>query len=401
VLVPGGPIDAASPDGHDSEPTPRADGISIPPIMVGVERLLGRVVDEQGQGVPEAAVRCVPYCFEAQTPQSDMRFGTRTDAGGCFELAQLPFTQSYEITAATKTRFGHVTVDGRPPAGVVLVPAPTLYYRLLSFVDDNGTPLRVTGLQVQGVFVGAFASTAGPMAHDFSARLRQMGVVLPVNDNQIAAFYDSTPPADDPGARFRYPGHEAVVLPTRLRPVSEWPASDTVSLSCDSDDDEVVFDVQFPKVDWPPEWDDPPDIRIIWIWVDRSAGMILTRDSHCIVGKRDRPFQLRASYQVAGDSPLGYDVREERDRRVIVEPKFPALGVVTLCYQDGGAVSSILVNGVLQLRGVNEWPGKARIGPLPVGRYEAMVWRVGGRPGVGVEPFSFDVREGHAVVQWR
>jgi len=390
--------DAASGDPAEDDAVPR----QVPPVMFGPEKLEGRVVDEQGRGVPDATVRCVPFFFEAPSFPADERFRTRANAAGWFAFERLPRTGSYRLFAAAEDRYGELEVR-EPGEGVHLVQTAAWRYQLLSFVDEMGRPVRVGRVQFQGPeFRGGALSTAGPVGRWKVRVLEILGVTLPVAEHEIAVFYEGEA-RPGPDRTFRFPGYAPAPLPNRVRPISEWPRKEEVRLAASDIGEDVVYEVRFPELPWPRSWRSPPDVRIYWIWKDSNLATVLSRHSHSLVGRRGRVFKLRASYQVQGQGQktLPYKTRPGGPGRVLVEPEYPPLGFVTLVYPSERA-SGVLVNGYQHLRGSNEWPGRARIGPLPPGTYHLVRWWAGERPGErGDEDIlEFQVTEGHQRVRW-
>jgi len=384
---------------------PRADPSlhRTPEVMYGPLIIQGVVVDEEGAGVPGAHVRCVPEWFEVPTAGADRRFVASADDEGQFRLDRLPAVRRYRLYAVAEDRFGELVVEQGSTGQRHTIQTTAWRYQLLTFVTGDEEPVPVGRIQHWGPeFRGGILTTAGttrPWKIDVIAH--GMGIEVDLASNQIATFYSDErgPPK---GRRLDIPGYAEAELPNRTRPISDWPAAEVILMTPSYSPDMVVYEVQFPHLDWPAHWKHPPDISFRWVWTDRNHGLIVSRRNNALIGRRGRPFKLLAPYQNLKRDSLPYQL-EELGGRIVVAPQLPKLGFVTLEYDAvrGERLASVLVNGQEGFAVANEWPGRTRIGPLPVGPYEALLsWSGGVGAGVrNADRIRFEIAPGHRILR--
>jgi hypothetical protein len=368
-------------------PTTQTAPFVLPDAYRGSSRVVGIVQLHDATAVPGAEVVCRPYTLGPRRPEEFAALSTRTDAGGFFYFGLHPDAVRYKITAYTASHWGEVdSLRDEATGGHLVVTISPLYYTRYEFLDENGQPVplpRAARVLSPGRRIWSSYFPRRPLTEWFQKRI---GIQFPTEKHEVVVVFRARRKRTLSASRVLHlPGYRPVRVSMERRPLSEWPAGDTIRLERDPDDARVLWEVQFPAPSWPSGWGTWNRLQDYRIWFLRRGiydYRTVNRYTPAFVWPPDWPPDEPFILLDQNRRELTYRV-EQKGRKRIVRPDYPPYGYLRVTYPRMPDVTKHY-DVTLQSKDSPDWysilgfscfPGMTYFGPLAAGEYKVKLQR--------------------------
>jgi hypothetical protein len=329
---------------------------------------------------------------------------TASDSAGAFSMPSLPEAAAYEIVVRSAEGCGSIQLPLDDVVGKsVTIKVFPLYYERLRFNDDAGRPVAVSG-SVLGLTYGAF-HWSSEFASPDDRMLVDLRLETTLEENELLAFSQAP---QEQQTTVHIPGYLPLTVLRAYRPLSEWPAARDVSITRDRASSARLYRVEFPPLRYPEGWVETAGIRfVVRVGIEQEATSRVVSRSKNVFFAPDRTALALALEP--GATPIPFEL-ERRDDNVIVIPRLPDLGFVSVYYE--AAASRVAVPMIVSRASTNRlaihemmeriYPGYARTGPIPTGPYAVVVqWFAASGETSATVRREIEVHAGHNVVECR
>ena len=436
----GAPPERTAPAVHSADDTEPAAAdartTDLSPEFHGDVVLEGRVVDAGGAAVLSATIEVRPGCgqpFRAYKEAQAEALETRSGADGRFRFSRLPRAFEYELTAIAEHAVGTrlVRFERLQEGGLVEIRLASGWYERVRFVGPDRAPVSPSVAAPRPLYGPVlYESAIGPPSWEVRRRLNRLGISPDVGRGEFLVVYARLEPTLFPGAdpaEFARRLREGAFAQPRTLDDPRWEpvtyesgphrigaragTTDVVLHPRETDDDRRLHRVEFPAAAIPEAWGEARRSHALRLEVS-GLGRAVWISAHAptFFASSGAPFALRI---VGFAEDLAFE-RIEAGREIVIRPDYPKLGYLSVHYEPRARREGLTLLWLHDFERPDRvwrqlllvYPGYARIGPIPVGRYlvrmqwtDGLVTESGERHEDWYGPI--DLEERLHVVHWR